>query len=65
MDAIKKLIVATALTDDIEPTIRTDAQAQLERVKELVNKLCFDEQRMSSYGAESYQELRKEVGLDR
>ena len=62
MEGIKKLIRATAFTD-VNASVRTEAQADLNRIKELVDNLCFEDQRMSSSGQEIYAELRKELGL--
>ena len=36
---------------------------KIEKIKALVDDLCFEDQRMSSSGQEIYAELRKEVGL--
>ena len=37
---------------------------KLEKIKALVDDLCFEDQRMSSCGQETYRELRCELDLD-
>lgn len=63
MEGVKKLIENSAIPTDVTATDRTDAQADVDRLKELVNDLCFEDQRMSSSGQEIYGQLREFVGL--